>query len=85
MLSIALMMVYFKETRIAGIVLVILGFIGGIARVFCGIHFPMDIFGSLIVAVISTIIVFQFKEKLNPINNVIKGIYSKITGKLTEE
>lgn len=83
MLSIALMMVYFKETRIAGIALIILGFMGGVARVFCGVHFPMDIFGSFIVAIISTMLIFQFKEKLNPINNVIKGIYSKITGKLT--
>ena len=85
MLSIALMMVYFKETRIAGIALMILGFIGGIARVFCGVHFPMDIFGSFIVAIISTMFIFQFKERLNPINNVIKEIYSKITGKIMGE
>ena len=85
MLSLALMMVYFKETRIAGIILMILGFIGGFARVFCGVHFPMDIFGSFIVAVISTMLIFQFRDRLTPINNAVKWTYSKITGKLTGE
>jgi len=79
------MMVYFKETRIAGIVLMILGFIGGFARVFCGVHFPMDIFGSFIVAVVSTMLIFQFRDRLTPINNVVKWTYSKIIGKLTGE
>jgi undecaprenyl-diphosphatase len=80
MVSIALMLIYFKETRIYGVIILILGLIGGFARVFSGIHFPFDIFGSVIVAIISTILIFYFKERFNPLNNVIKQIYSKLTG-----
>jgi undecaprenyl-diphosphatase len=80
MVSIALMLIYFKETRIYGAIILILGLIGGFARVFSGIHFPFDIFGSVIVAIISTILIFYFKERFNPLNNVIKQIYSKLIG-----
>jgi undecaprenyl-diphosphatase len=80
MVSIALMLIYFKETRIYGVIILILGLIGGFARVFSGIHFPFDIFGSVIVAIISTLLIFYFKERFNPLNNLIKQIYSKLTG-----
>ena len=79
MFSLALMLIYFKETRIAGFIFLILGFIGSFARIFSGIHFPLDILGSLIVSIISTIIIFQFKDKFNPLNTVIKEIYYKIS------
>jgi len=80
MVSIALMLIYFRETRIYGIIILILGLIGGFARVFSGIHFPFDIFGSVIVAIISSVLIFHFKERFNSLNNLIKQIYSKITG-----
>lgn len=80
MVSIALMLLYFKETRIYGVIILILGLIGGFARVFSGIHFPFDIFGSVIVAVISSLLIFFFKERFNPLNNLIKQIYSRLTG-----
>ena len=80
MVSIALMLIYFRETRIYGVIILILGLVGGFARVFCGIHFPFDIFGSIIVAIISSLLIFFFKDRFNPLNNLIKLIYSKITG-----
>ncbi len=80
MFSVSLMLLYFKETRLAGIILLILGFIGGFARVFSGIHFPFDIFGSLLVSVISSIVIFHFKGRFNPLNRGIKDIYIKIMG-----
>lgn len=78
--SIALMLSYFKETRIAGLIFLVLGVIGGIARVFSGVHFPLDIVGSLIVSLVSIIIILQLRNYLNPLNNMIKGVYEKITG-----
>ena len=80
MVSIALMFLYFKETRVYGIILLILGLIGGFARVFSGVHFPLDILGSIMVSIISTLIIFQFKDRFNPLNMLIKEIYLKITG-----
>jgi undecaprenyl-diphosphatase len=81
MLSIALMMIYFKETRKLGILLVILGLIGGFARVFVGVHWPFDIIGSLLVAIIASLSIYYFKDSLNFLNRIIKAIYFKIVGR----
>ncbi len=80
MVSIALMLLYFKETRVYGVILLILGLIGGLARVFSGVHFPLDILGSIVVSIISTLIIFRFKDRFKPLNMLIKEIYLKITG-----
>jgi len=80
MVSIALMLLYFKETRVYGVILLILGLTGGLARVFSGVHFPLDNLGSIVVSIISTLIIFQFKDRFNPLNMLIKEIYIKITG-----
>jgi membrane-associated phospholipid phosphatase len=52
-------MIYFKETRIVGIGLFILGLIGGFARVLSGVHFPLDILGSIIVSIFASIMIYQ--------------------------
>lgn len=78
MLSIAFMLLYFKETRSVGIILSIFGIIGGIARIYCGLHYPFDILGSIIVAIISSGIIFVFKEKLQKFNNLIINLYYKL-------
>ena len=78
MLSIALIMIYFKETRKLGIILAILGLIGGFARVFSGVHFPFDILGSVVVAIIISLAIYHLKDKLTFLNRRIKAIYFKI-------
>ncbi len=80
MVSIALMLLYFKETRVYGVIVLILGLTGGFARVFSGVHFPLDILGSIVVSIISTLIIFQIKDIFKPLNMLIKEIYLKITG-----
>ena len=81
MLSIAFMMIYFKETRKLGIILAILGLIGGFARVFSGVHFPFDIFGSVVVAIIVSLVIYYFRDMFNPLNRFIQEIYYKIMEK----
>ncbi len=78
MLSIAFMLLYFKKTRNAGIVFVFLGILGGIARVFCGLHFPLDVAGSILVAFISSYIIFISKNKLQGFNHFIINMYYKV-------
>jgi len=78
MLSIAFTLLYFKQTRKAGIILALLGLVGGIARIYCGLHYPFDIFGSILVAMISSYMIFIFKEKLQKFNNKIINLYYKI-------
>ena len=79
MLSIGLTMSYFKETRKIGIILMILGLIGGFSRVFAGVHFPLDIIGSLGVSIIISLVIYYLKDNLTPLNRKIEGIYSKIS------
>ena len=77
--SMALLLTFFKETRIAGLIFLVLGLIGGFARVFSGLHFPFDILGSIPVALISAIIIYEIRNVFKPINDFIKGLYAKIT------
>ncbi len=77
--SMALMLIYFKETRIGGLIFLLLGVIGGIARVFVGVHFPLDIVGSFIVSIVSVMIILKLRNGLNPINSFFKGVYTKIS------
>lgn len=77
MLSVAFMLLYFKETRKAGIILSVLGILGGISRIFCGLHYPFDIIGSILAAMISSCIIFTSKEKLQKFNNLIIDLYYK--------
>ena len=78
MLSIASMLVYYQKTRILGIILFIMGLIGGVSRIYCGLHYPFDVFGSLMVAIISSGIIFAFQEKLHKLNILIIALYNKI-------
>ena len=79
MLSIALMISYFKETRKIGAILAILGLIGGFSRVFAGVHFPLDIIGSIGVSIIASLTIYYLKDNLTSLNIKIEGIYSKIS------
>ena len=81
MLSIALMLIYFKETKKSGVILLILGFIGGLARVFCGLHFPMDIVGSFGVALLSSFLIYLLRNKLTSLNKMLINLYMKIIKK----
>jgi undecaprenyl-diphosphatase len=78
MLSLTFMLTYFRETRKIGLLFVVLGLIGGFARVFCGVHFPMDILGSVVVSLIITAAIFKFRNRLKPINKLFKCFYSKV-------
>jgi len=78
MLSFALLLLFFKSTRTMGCVLTAIGLIGGLARVFCGIHFPFDIGGSLIVAFVSAIIIWLLRERLAVLNKHIINLYIKL-------
>jgi undecaprenyl-diphosphatase len=71
MFSISLMFLAFKDLRNRGVILFILSLISGLARVYTGLHFPMDIMGSLLVALISVCILLVFKNYLTPVNRFL--------------
>jgi len=78
MLSIAIMLIYFKNSRAQGITFLVLSLIGGISRVFCGLHFPLDIIGSIIIALLSSFLIYCIRQNLNPLNSFIISIFQKI-------
>ncbi len=75
MLSIALMLTYFKETRKSGLILLILGLIDSIMIIYLN-HNDLQIFlGSVIVASIITLIIYYLKKYLIELNQIIKAAY----------
>jgi len=78
MLSISITLLLLKDTRKTGTLLSLLGLIGGLSRVLCGIHYPFDILGSLIVAISSGVIIVLLKSKLMRINQYIIDLYARI-------
>ncbi len=79
MLSIGFMFLYFKKTRNLGIVLSVLGLAGGTARIYSGLHYPFDILGSVLVAIISSYIIFLSRKKLQKLNILIIDLYYKVS------
>lgn len=77
MFSIALMFLSFKDLKRSGAILLIFSFISGLARIYAGLHFPMDIAGSLIVALISVRMLLISKNYLIPINRLLIVSFEK--------
>ena len=78
MLSIAILFIYFKKTRVPGLILTLAGLIGGFARVYCGLHFPGDILGSIGVSIVSSSIIYGIRKKLDKINDFIISIWLRV-------
>ena len=55
-----------------------LALIGAFARVYVGVHYPIDIFGAFVIALIASIIVQKYKEQLQPLNNFIQNTQKQI-------
>ena len=78
MLSIAAMLLYFRSSVVIGCLLFFFGLISGSSRVFCGVHFPMDIIGSVLVSLIATSTVWGFRKRLRVLNDFIVKVYFSI-------
>ena len=80
-LSIALMLITFKTTRVIGVVTTFLALWCGIARVYAGVHYPFDILGSVVVSILAVIVIMTFRNKLAILNNFAISVWQKITRK----
>lgn len=63
--SIAFMFLFSRHTRGLGVVLCVLGFIGGFARVYAGVHFPMDVISAALVGIFSSLVILLLVTKTN--------------------
>jgi len=77
-ISIALMLCSFKSTRAFGVVSLILALWCGLARVYCGVHYPFDIVGSIAVSIIAVSFIKLFSVKLDVVNAFIIDLYNQI-------
>lgn len=75
LLSIAISLFLIPSLRRPALLLVLLGIAGGLARVFCGVHFPLDIAGSLFVSILSSALIWRERNRLAPLNQFIIGLY----------
>jgi undecaprenyl-diphosphatase len=78
MFAISFAIFFFTQHKTSGIVFFCLAVIGGLARVFVGVHFPFDIAGSFIVSIISTIIIWTWKDIFGQFNKYFMKFYNKV-------
>jgi len=76
--AIAISLFLYKRTRNWGKILIILAFIGSVARIYVGVHYPFDIIGAIITGAIGAFVILFFKSKLQKANDLIINIEDKI-------
>jgi undecaprenyl-diphosphatase len=75
--AIAFSYLFFKLKNLV-VISLILAFLGGIARVYVGVHYPFDIMGGIFVGFVASFIVFLLKNRLEFVNEIIFKIEKKI-------
>lgn len=75
MVSVALMAIYFKETRKIGIILIILGVFAVFADAVSGLNSLWEIYVSIGVSMVISLIIYRFKDNLTGLNQIIKASY----------
>ena len=75
--AIAFSYLFFKLKKLA-VISLILAFLGGIARVYVGVHYPFDIMGGIFVGFVGAFVVFLLKDRLEFANEIIFKIEKKI-------
>ncbi len=57
-------LIFFKKYRKEGLLFLFLAILVGFSRIFCGVHFPLDIVGSFLVSLLIGTILFFLKDNL---------------------
>jgi len=60
--SIAFTLFLFSNTKKIAKYLIILSFLGGFARVYIGVHYPLDILGGIIISLFTSTLIFFFSN-----------------------
>lgn len=70
-------MIWLKDRRIGAFALGI-AFLVGISRVFVGTHYPGDILGGALIGLGSSLIVWNLRNRLDPITSFLVGIARRL-------
>lgn len=82
LISITIIFMSFYTTKIVGKILLVLAILCSLSRIYCGVHYPFDIAGSIIVAGLSSLIIYNLREKLIYINEKLIKIYNLVISKI---
>ncbi len=77
MFAFALPFLFFRRYK-SGTIFVVLASLVGYARVFCGVHFPIDIIGGFLVALIVTLILYMFKGPIISFNSRLEDAWNRV-------
>lgn len=72
-----------KRWPMCGLLLLAIALLTAWGRVYCGIHFPFDMAGSLVVGLASAGLMSRFSSHLQPLNAKLIRISNQLTGRLT--
>lgn len=79
--GVSLALFAYKSKRSAAIILTLIGLPVAWARVFMGVHYPFDMLGALINALIATFVCLSIKNNLTPcLRSILESIYRKLFG-----
>jgi len=67
-----------------GVLMVLLSIFGGLARVFKGVHYPMDMVGSLVFTAVAAAVVVTLSSRLKPVNSLIYRIQDLLVEKIAD-
>ncbi|RDI45871.1 undecaprenyl-diphosphatase [Falsibacillus pallidus] len=75
--ALALAVLWRKHGKIGSIMLVI-PILTGFSRVYVGHHYPFDVLGSVLVAFITSGVVYKFQAVFKPLSKLIISIYNRV-------
>ncbi|QUM85926.1 MULTISPECIES: undecaprenyl-diphosphatase [unclassified Moritella] len=82
MFCIAFSLLFHRATRKLAFGLTALAVVGGLSRVYIGVHFPFDIAGAAIIGALSAMMVHSIRHKLASCYNVIISISDRLAGRI---
>lgn len=82
LISITIIFMLFNATKAIGRILLILAILCSLSRIYCGVHYPFDIMGSIIIAILSSLVIYSLKEKLIYLNEKLIKIYNLVISKI---
>lgn len=79
--SLSFMLLWFRSTRMAGVIMLIIALCVSWARVYVGVHFPMDIVGGFVLSFIVSLIFFAGRQPITralftPLDNVYRKLFT---------
>ncbi|UGA56311.1 undecaprenyl-diphosphatase [Vibrio sp. VB16] len=81
MFCIAITLLLHPTTRVLGVVLSLLALIGGVARIFIGVHFPFDIAMAFLLSSLSAKIIYATRRRYDNFSYKVISISDKLTKK----